>query len=489
MKSQSYDLTQLSKKALLEKGLTPDFLPEALTQLDTIQQPASAPPNIIDLRDLLWASIDNDDSRDLDQLTYAEKISAVQTTLYIAIADVDALVPKNTPLDLQAQINTTSIYTPGKVFPMLPEKLSTNLTSLNEKEDRLAMVVKIEVSSQDGEIASQSIFPALVHNHAKLTYDSVGAWFEGRGNIPDKVNLVPGLEQVLLLQDKIAQTLKERRHSQGTLSLQTPEAFPLIKDNQVVGMALAPHNRAHELIEHFMIASNTVIATFLAASKVPSLRRVVRVPKRWDRIVELADEWGEWLPDRPDSTALDMFLSTMRVKDPLAFLDISLAVVKLLGNGEYVVENPGDKPLGHFGLALKEYTHSTAPNRRYPDIITQRQLKAILKQEKKAYEIEELNILAEHCTQQEDAASKVERQMNKSAAAMLLSSRIGERFKGIVTGATEIGTWVRIFQPPTEGKIIEGYKKLDVGNRVVATLLSVDIPKGYIDFSAVLDQG
>lgn len=490
MKSQSsYDLVQLAKQDILERGLSPDFIPEALKQLDTIQKPASSPPNAKDLRNFLWASIDNDDSLDLDQLTYAEKTTSTLTTLYIAIADVDALVQKNTPLDLQAQINTTSIYTPAKSFPMLPEKLSTNLTSLNEKEDRLAMVVKIEVSSQEGEISGHSIFPAIVHNQAKLTYNAVGAWLEGKEKIPDKISQVAGLERVIRLQNEIAQTLKKRRHSQGTLSLETAEAIPLIKDDKVIGMKLAVHNLAHELIEHFMIASNIVIARFLAASKVPSLRRVVRVPKRWDRIVDLADAAGEWLPDQPDSTALDIFLTKMRNKDSVAFQDLSLSVIKLLGNGEYVVEVPGEKPLGHFGLALKEYTHSTAPNRRYPDIITQRQLKAILNNAKASYEIDELKILAEHCTKQEDAAAKVERQMNKSAAAMLLSSRIGESFKGIVTGATEIGTWVRIFAPPTEGKIIKEGEKFDVGDRVMATLLGVDIPKGYIDFSAVRDHG
>jgi len=480
MSSQSYDLVQLARQTLIDHGLQPDLPPAAVQELETIKnQPI--PLNINDLRNFIWCSIDNDDSRDLDQLTYATKSSAETTTLFIAIAEVDALVPKNSPIDQHAQINTTSIYTPVKIFPMLPEKLSTNLTSLNENEDRLAIVIEIAVT-ESGEITGYSFYQALVKNHAKLTYNGVGDWLEGKGPLPPKISEIRGLEENIRLQSHMAQILKNKRILFGALTLQTPESAPLILYGKVVGMTLAVPNLATELIENFMIAANAVIATILSKSKFPSLRRVVRTPKNWDRIVELAAENGENLPQKPDSIALDHFLAQMKKKDPQIFLDLSLSVVKLLGSGEYIVEMPGQSPVGHFGLALREYTHSTAPNRRYPDLITQRQLKALLKVNNNPYDISELNLLAEHCTKQEDAATKVERQMNKSAAALLLSSHIGEEFQGIITGASDKGTWIRIFNPPTEGKIVGGYKKLDVGDKIKVKLISVDIAKGYIDF-------
>jgi exoribonuclease-2 len=477
------DLAQLASHAMVERGLEPEFSKEVLQQANQIKNPASFASVNTDLRALLWCSIDNDDSRDLDQLTYAEKVSEEETIIYVAVADVDALVKKNTPIDLHAQLNTTSVYTPAKIFTMLPEELSTNLTSLNENEDRLSVVVKMSVN-QTGEIANTSIFQASVHNYAQLTYDSVGRWLEGKSGPPEKVSQLIGLEDSLRAQHEIAQILRKKRYSAGSLSLESSEAeVKILNDDQIV-VKLSAHNLAQQLIEEFMIAANTTMAQHLKNAKLASLRRVVKVPKSWDRIVELAQSVGGDLPPQPDSKALDSFLVARRKTDPDSFPDLSLAVIKLLGRGEYVVENVDGQSSGHFALALREYTHSTAPNRRYPDLISQRQYKAFLRGESPPYLFEELTQLAIHCTQQEDAAMKVERQVNKSAAAALLSSQLGTVFKGIVTGIGEKGTWVRIFQPAVEGKIVRGFEKLRVGDKISVQLKSVNILKGFIDFVA-----
>ena len=481
MSNHVYDLEQLARQAMFNRGLFPDFSRPALDQLDHIQFPAEPPHKAKDLRHLLWCSIDNDDSRDLDQLTYAEKESDQHASLWVAIADVDALVKQQTPIDQRAQINTTSVYTPAKIFPMLPEKLSTNLTSLNETQERVAIVVKVVVA-RDGEIMEYSIFPAVVYNRAKLTYNSVGPWLEGKQPVPPKVDTVPDLRENLQLQQQITQALKRQRHQMGALSLETIEPVPVWQEATLVGMKSATHNAAHELIEHFMIASNQAMALTFKQAQIPSLRRVVRVPKDWDRIVALAAELGETLPLSPDSKALDQFLIRRQAKDPDSFPDLSLAVIKLLGSGEYIVEKPGQAPVGHFGLALRNYTHSTAPNRRFPDLITQRQFKAFFHGGTNPYPLSELELLAQHCTQQEDAATKVERQMRKSAAAVLLSSHMGEKYRGIVTGAASKGIWVRIFDPPVEGCVVKGGEKLSVGQRVQVRLVSIDIPRGFIDF-------
>lgn len=475
------DIAQLANQIMQEKGLEPEFSKEELQQLSQINLPAPFPSKYVDLRSLLWCSIDNDDSRDLDQLTYAEKGPEDKTTLWIAIADVDALVSKDSPIDRHARINTTSVYTPAKIFPMLPEKLSTNLTSLNENEDRVSMVVKIQIN-QTGDIENSSIFQAVVHNYAKLTYSAIGEWLEGKSGLPDKVKQVSGLEHSLKTQHEAAQILKQKRHEAGSLTLESSEAEVKIKDNNQILIQLPPHNFAHQLIEEFMIAANRATAKHFSDAKIASLRRVVRIPKYWDRIVEIAKSFGEVLPQQPDSKALDIFLIKRQKKDPDSFPDLSLTVIKLLGRGEYIVENDKDVPVGHFALALSDYTHSTAPNRRFPDLISQRQYKAFLKGEKAPYALEELYSLASHCTQQEDAATKVERQVNKSAAAALLSSQIGTVFQGIVTGAGAKGTWVRIFQPAVEGKIIRGFEKLNIGDKVAVQLKYVDITKGFIDF-------
>ncbi len=479
-----YDLIKLAREAMLAHGLTPDISDEALLQLASISAPRQPSRQTKDLQHFLWHSIDNDDSRDLDQVTYAERSSNSEATIYIAIADVDSLVEKNSALDHQAQINTTSVYTPAKTFPMLPEKLSTNLTSLNEREGRLAIVISMIISSQ-GEIRNVDHFIAVVNNQAKLTYNEVGQWLEKKGEIPKKIADVPGMIEVILLENDLAQTLKQNRHKQGSLTLRPLEYMPLIENDVVIGMISEVHNLAHELIENFMIAANVSTAIFLKKNQIPSLFRVVKIPKNWDLIVELAAKFNEKLPSQPNSQALEQFLISQQSKNPDQFPDISLSVIKLLGNGEYIVLNPKDPPIGHFGLALKEYIHSTAPNRRYPDVITQRQLKAHLSNACLPYGLEELGFLALHCTQQEDAATKVERQLRKSAAAVLLSSQIGAVFVGIVSGAGEKGTWIRILDPPVEGKIVQKFEGLNVGDKIKVVLISVDVEKGFIDFKAI----
>lgn len=485
-KGSVIDLAQLATHIMQERGLQPEYSKEELQQLSQITSPALLSSKYLDLRSLLWCSIDNDDSRDLDQLTYAEIEADNKMILWIAIADVDALVDKGSPIDMHAQMNTTSVYTPAKIFSMLPEKLSTDFTSLSENEDRVSMVVKIQIN-QTGDIENSSIVQAIVHNYAKLTYNAVGEWLEGKNALPDKIKKIFGLENTLKIQHKVAQMLKQKRHEAGALTLESSKAEAKMVNNQVV-IQLSPHNFAHQLIEEFMIAANRVMAQHCSEANIASLRRVVRTPKNWNRIVEIAKNLGATLPQQPDSKALDAFLIMRKKAEPLSFPDLSLTIIKLLGRGEYVVESDKDSPIGHFALALSDYTHSTAPNRRFPDLISQRQYKAFLRGAKEPYTLEELTSLAAHCTQQEDAAQKVERQLNKSAAAVVLSSQIGATFKGIVTGVGEKGTWLRIFQPAVEGKIIQGFEKLHIGDKISVQLKYVNIPKGFIDFGTTDDK-
>ncbi|MBK7199984.1 RNB domain-containing ribonuclease [Candidatus Amarolinea dominans] len=479
-------LQSIAHRAMIERGLLPDFSAAALAELDKIQAAAGATnaESIRDLTDLLWASIDNDDSRDLDQLTVAETLPGGNVKIRVAVADVDALVKDGSAIDEHARHNTTSVYTAAEIFPMLPEALSTDLTSLNFAEERLAVVVEMVVGA-DGALLGSDIYRARVRNHAKLAYHSVAAWLEGNGALPDGIAAVKGLAENLRVQDRIAQSLKNLRHAHGALSLETIEAKPVFDGDRIRDLEVDEKNRAKELIEDFMIAANGVTARYLAAKKFPSIRRVVRTPKRWDRIVELAREQGAKLPDTPDSAALDKFLVTERAADPQGFPDLSLAVIKLLGAGEYVAERPGDTAPGHFGLAVKDYAHSTAPNRRYPDLITQRLLKAAIAGRAAPYSYAELDVLAKHFTAEEDAANKVERQVSKSAAALLLESRIGEQFNAIATGASDKGTWVRLLTVPVEGKVMSGFEGVDVGDRIRVQLVDVDVERGFIDFRKV----
>jgi exoribonuclease-2 len=478
-------LRDIAHRVMLERGLVPDFPPKALAQLDGIHGPATRTEEATrDLRDLLWCSIDNDDSRDLDQLTVAEALPGGATKILVAIADVDAVVTKGTALDDHARQNTTSVYTAGETFPMLPEKLSTDLTSLNPDSDRLAVVIEM-VLAADGSLQSSDLYRAAVRNHAKLAYNSVAGWLEGTGPMPHAIGTVSGLDENLRLQDRVAQKLKALRHLHGALDLETIEARAVFEGDVLTDLEADTKNRAKDIIEDFMIAANGVTARYLASKHLPSLRRVVRVPKRWDRIVELAAERGSTLPKDPDAKALDGFLVAAKAADPLRFPDLSLSVIKLLGAGEYVIELPGAAVAGHFGLAVKDYTHSTAPNRRFPDVITQRLLKAALAGRALPYGNDELAALATHCTDAEDAAKKVERQVEKSAAAMVLETRIGEQFDAIVTGASDKGTWVRLLKPPVEGRLDGAVAGLDVGHRLRVQLVSTDVQRGYIDFKKV----
>ncbi len=478
-------LENIAQRAMLDRGLLPDFSAEALAQLSRIQSPATMNDEPVrDLRDLLWASIDNDDSRDLDQLTVAETLPGDKTKIFVAVADVDSLVKNGSAIDDHARHNTTSVYTAVRIFPMLPEKLSTNFTSLNFNEDRLAVVVEM-VMGADGSLQDSDIYRACVRNHAKLAYDSVAAWLEGHGLVPEAVAAAIGLDENLRIQDRVAQSVKNLRHIHGALSLETVEAKPIFDGDQIRDLGVEKKNRAKDIIEDFMIAANGVTARFLSSKGFPSIRRVVRTPKRWERIVEIAEEHGGRLPDNPDSKALEEFLTKAKAADPLRFPDLSLSVIKLLGAGEYIAELPGDTAPGHFGLAVKDYAHSTAPNRRFTDLITQRLLKAALEGKPLPYSTDELGVLAAHCTQEEDAANKVERQVGKSAAALLLESRIGEQFDALVTGASSKGTWVRLLSIPVEGKLVHGFEGIDVGDRIRVQLDSVDIDRGYIDFKNV----
>ncbi len=468
-----------------ERGFLPDFSGAALNELEEIQRVEGLEESPgKDLRQLLWASIDNDDSLDLDQLTVAETLPDKAVKILVAVADVDVLVKKNSAIDEHARQNTTSVYTAGKTFPMLPEKLSTDLTSLNYHEDRLAMVIEM-VIGDGGQVQSSNIYRALVRNRAKLAYNRVAAWLEGKDTVPEAVAVVPGLAENLRIQDRVAQKLKSLRQEHGALDLETLEPRPIFAGDEIQDLRVEEKNRAKEIIEDFMIAANGVTARFLHGRKIPSLRRMVRSPKRWGRIVEIAAQHNSKLPPEPDSRALASFLAEEKAADPLRFPDLSLSIIKLLGPGEYVVELPEEAAPGHFGLAVKDYTHSTAPNRRFPDLITQRILKAALSASPMSYSREELAELARHCTEKEDDANKVERLVAKSAAAMLLASRIGEQFDAICTGAADKGTWVRIFHPPIEGRLLYGYEGVDVGSRLKVQLLHTDVERGYIDFKKI----
>jgi exoribonuclease-2 len=480
--SDRVTLAAIARQAMIERNLEPDFPPAALIELAAITAPPGTASGLRDLRDRLWASIDNDDSRDLDQLTVAEPLAGGRVRILVAVADVDALVRKDSALDGHASRNTTSVYTPATIFPMLPERLSTDLTSLNEDQDRIAVVADM-VFEADGSLVTSDLYRGQVRNHGKLAYRSVAAWLEGKGAAPPRVLSVPGLGENLRLQDAVAQRLVGRRHRHGALSLETIEPRPVFSGDALSDLDLDRTNRATQLIEDFMIAANGVTATYLASKNLPSLRRVLKSPERWDRIAQLASSLGDKLPQEPDAAALETFLDRRRKADPERFPDLSLAVVKLMGRGEYALDLPGSEAPGHFGLAVKDYTHSTAPNRRFPDLITQRLLKAAMAGAPLPYAPPVLAALATHCTEREDAATKVERRVRKSAAALLLSGRIGGSFDAIVTGASPKGTWVRLLQPPAEGRLDRGSQGLDVGDHVRVKLVSTDVPRGYIDFA------
>lgn len=478
-----HDLVEIARQAMRDRGLEPDFPPAALAEAERLSPDLhEGDPSIRDLRDLLWSSIDNDDTRDLDQLEVAEALPGGAIKVQVAIADVEDLVHPGSAIDDHARKNTTSVYTGARTFAMLPERLSTGVTSLNDGEDRLAIVIEMTVAA-DGSIAGSDVYPARVRNRAQLAYDAVAAWLDGNGPMPPRMAAVAGVAEQVKLQDEAAGRLRRLRHEQGALDLETLETRPVVVDGKVTDLKEERDNRAKNLIEDFMIAANGVTARYLTAHGLPSIRRVVRTPVRWPRIVELASSFGEKLPADPDARALNEFLERRHQADPQSFPDLSLMVVKLLGPGEYVLDPPDGDPPGHFGLAVKDYTHATAPNRRYPDLITHRLVKAAFAGRPAPYSDAELEELAKHCTQQEDAANKVERQVRKSAAALMIESRIGSTFDAVVTGASDKGTWVRTSGHPfVEGRLDRGWQGLDVGDRVRVRLVSTDVERGFIDF-------
>ncbi len=477
------DLQAIAKQIMQKYGFEPDFPPEIPQQLASLKDhPPQIAPGVAvrDLRNLLWSSIDNDTSRDLDQIEVAERASNGDVKVMIGIADVDAFVPKQTPIDQHAARETTTVYAGVRNFPMLPEELSTGASSLLENQDRLSVVIEFVVDSA-GSLKSPAVYRAIVRNKAQLQYNSVGAWLEGKSPAPPKVASSSDLQAQLKLQDEVAQKLKEQRFQHGALNLQTDEVQPLMLNEQVIDVVKQQKTRATELIEDFMVAANGVVARLL--EKVSSLRRIVRTPERWDRIVQLAATKNEKLPAQPDSKALNDFLLRRKAADPDHFADLSLSVIKLIGPGEYVLERAGDVAPGHFGLAVQDYTHSTAPNRRFADVVTQRLIKAMLAGQGNPYSDDELTAIAANCTQKEDAAKKVEREMSKRLAAVAMQHRIGEVFDAIVTGVTEHGTFVRVLQPHIEGLLSQGQQGLDVGDKLRAKLIRTDVQKGYIDFA------
>jgi len=476
------DLQATAKQIMQEHGFQPDFPPQVSEQLVSLKEQTKNPVggNVRDLRNLLWSSIDNDTSRDLDQIEVAGHETNGDVKVMIGIADVDAYVAKQTPIDDHAERETTTVYTGVRNFPMLPEELSTGVSSLLEGQDRACIVIEFVVDPE-GNLKGSNVYRALVRNKAQLQYNSVGAWLEGTALAPPKVAASTELQQQLKLQDAVAQKLKQQRFQHGALNLQTDEVHPLVLNDQVVDVVKQQKNRATELIEDFMVAANGVVARML--ENVDSLRRIVRTPKRWDRIVQLAATKGETLPAQPDSKALNDFLLRRKAAAPDHFADVSLAVIKLIGPGEYVLERAGESSQGHFGLAVQDYTHSTAPNRRFADIVTQRLIKALLDRRSNPYSTDELTAIASNCTVKEDAARKVEREMSKRLAAVAMQSRIGEVFNAIVTGKTDHGTFVRVSQPHIEGLLAQGEHGLDVGDKIQARLIRTDVHKGYIDFA------
>jgi len=477
-------LQHIATRAMIDYGLQPELPADAQAEVRHLQDAPVA--GLRDLRALPWSSIDNDDSKDLDQLEVAiEEHGTVR--LLIAVADVDSLVAKGSALDDHARTNTTSVYTAARVFPMLPEALSNDRTSLNQSEDRPALVVDMAIAD-DGTVTKAEVYRAAVRNQARLTYSGVAAWLDGHGPAPEAMAAVEGLERQLRTQDRLAGYLRARREAEGALDFDRAEIKPVMGDGVVKDLQVDASNRARDMIESFMIAANGVTARFLSARGSASIRRVVRAPKRWPRIVEIAATHGTTLPADPDAGALEAFLRARRQAEPETFPDLSLSILKLLGRGEYVAEGPagpGGTESVHFALAETNYTHSTAPNRRFPDLVTQRLVKSAAESQPAPYTLAELTPLAEHCTKQEDAANKVERRVRKSAAALWLSDRIGQEFGAVVTGASEKGTWVRLDRPPVEGKLDRGFEGLDVGDRLRVRLVRTDAERGFVDFVRV----
>jgi VacB/RNase II family 3'-5' exoribonuclease len=476
------DLQAIARQVMIEHGFDPDFPPQVQQELADLKSNSktSTDRDVRDLRNLLWSSIDNDTSRDLDQIEVAESLPNGDVRVLIGIADVDTDVPRASAIDQHAASQTTTVYTGVRNFSMLPEMLSTGLTSLLENQDNAAIIIEYVVSS-DGHVKATDLYRALVRNRAQLTYIGVGAWLEGTAAAPPKIAASIDLQGQLKLQNTVAQALRQQRYQHGALNIETIEVRPVLINDQVADVVKQEKNRATELIEDFMIAANEVVARTLA--NISSIRRVVKTPERWDRIVQLAAAQGGNLPAQPDSKALNNFLMQCKAADPTHFADLSLAVIKLMGPGEYILERPGDPDVGHFGLAVQDYTHSTAPNRRFADLVTQRLVKSFLLKQSNPYSDGELDGIAKNCTVKEDAARKVEREMTKRMSAIAMSGRIGEVFDAIVTGANAKGTFVRVLKPHVEGMLVQGQQGLDVGDNLKVKLVRTDVQKGYIDFA------
>jgi VacB/RNase II family 3'-5' exoribonuclease len=481
----NFNLVAAGHASMIAHGFQPEFSQEALAEVAAIAAHGELPEaaDAPDLRKLLWSSIDNDTSKDLDQIEWAEQLADGRTRVLIGVADVDARVARGSALDKHAQSETTSVYTGVQVFPMLPAQLSEGITSLNENEDRVALVIEFAVDA-NGTVSDGKAYRALVCNQAQLAYHGVGAWLEGTGTAPAKVAANADLAGQLKLQDAAAQRMAGGRLQHGALDLETVETQPLMQNHEAVNIVSLQKNRATSLIEEFMVAANGVIARTFEAAGVASIRRIVRTPKRWDRIMEVAQALGTVLPAEPDSKALNDFLLAQKQKDPDHFPDLSLTVIKLMGPGEYVMVKPNAPSEGHFGLAVQDYTHSTAPNRRFPDVVTQRLLKAMFAGEAQPYAEDELASIAAHCTLMEDNARKVEREMQKRIAAVVLRPRIGQSFPAIVTGVNQHGSFVRTLDPHVDGMLVRGGKGLDVGDKLTVKLVATDPQKGFIDFAA-----
>ena len=472
------DLAALARQEMLDHGFEPDLPPDAVAQAAAAHQ--SFDTGLKDLTGLLWSSIDNDDSRDLDQIEWAERTAAGIRVL-VGIADVDSAVAKDSPVDRHAAIETTTVYAQIRTFPMLPEQLSTDRTSLNQDQDRAAIIIEFTVDGE-GNATAGSVYRGRVRNRAQLTYSGVGTWLEGKGAMPDKVAALRDLEAQLRLQNEAAHLLRGARDRLGALNFDRAELQATVDEGKVKGIEGRRANTASRLIEDFMIAANEVMARTLRDAGVTSIRRVVKAPERWPRMVELAAHYGYHLPPEPDAAALNALLKERKKADPDHFPDVSLAVLKLMGPGEYVATRPGADADGHFGLAATDYTHSTAPNRRFADLVTQRLLKSLNGGERAPYSDEELEQIARNCTLKEDQARKVQRDMVKRLAAVALHDRVGEQFRAIVTGVTPKGVFVRVSDPPVEGRLMRGEEGLDVGDRIDVTLLATDAARGYIDF-------
>ena len=515
------DLASIALEDLHKAGFHPEFSPDVAAQVQTlsVQLPQRTGTSaardfrdLRDLRDLAWSSIDNDTSRDLDQIEVAERLPA-GIRVQVAIADVASAVAQNSPIDLHASAQTQTVYTAVRNFPMLPLELSTGLTSLNENEDRLAVLMSFTVAANGG-LQEERVSRAQVRNRAQLAYSRVGPWLDNTAS--SQATSAPGtlrsdsaprdvstpnhgpqgpawpdtwLADQLRLQDQAAQALHAARVRAGALDFQRAEADPVVLDGRIAGLEEVVQNRAMHLIEDFMVAANGVMARALRHGGRSGLQRVVAVPQRWDRIVALAHDHGTTLSANPDPVALNTFLQQQRTGDADHYPDLALAVIKLLGPGEYVLMRPDDDPTGHFGLAARDYSHSTAPNRRFPDLVTQRLVHAMLDGAPPPYSDSELTSIASHCNQADTALRKIDRAMRKRVAAVAMSSHLGQVFNGVVTGASSKGVYVRVFDPPVEGRIIQGETGLDVGARVAVKLLHTDPLRAFIDFANVPQPG